>query len=214
MQSLGITRILIHRYSSILSAYGLALADRVYEQQEPNAAVYGPDTLPELNSRLDGLAKRVSIELERQGFEAKQVNLERMLHMRFDGSDTSLMISEPENKDWEEAFKVAYKTEFGFLLESQIVVDDVKVKGVGKAWSDIGQSVFEEVKTLRTAPVDISDAGTKVSSRQEVYVAPPGQVRGERVSTPVFILDQLEVGDVVEGPALVIDATQTIFINA
>lgn len=28
VQSLGITRILIHRFSSLLSAYGLALADR------------------------------------------------------------------------------------------------------------------------------------------------------------------------------------------
>jgi 5-oxoprolinase (ATP-hydrolysing) len=105
---------------------------------------------------------------------------------------------------------VAYKAEFGFLLESQIVIDDIKVKGVGKAWSDIGQSVFEEVKTLRTAPVD----GAKSTSSQEVYVAPPGQVRGERVSTPVYELERLDVGDVVEGPALVIDATQTIFINA
>lgn len=31
--SLGIKRILVHRHSSILSAYGLALADRVYELQ-------------------------------------------------------------------------------------------------------------------------------------------------------------------------------------
>lgn len=35
--------------------------------------------------------------------------------------------SEPEGGDFEEAFKKAYKTEFGFLLTSQIVVDDVKV---------------------------------------------------------------------------------------
>ncbi len=34
------------------------------------------------------------------------------------------------------------------------------------------------------------------------------------MSTPVYELDHLDVGDVVEGPALVIDATQTIFINA
>lgn len=33
------------------------------------------------------------------------------------------------------------------------------------------------------------------------------------MDTPVYELDQLNVGDIVEGPALVIDATQTIFIN-
>lgn len=106
--------------------------------------------------------------------------------------------------------------EFGFLLESEIVIDDAKVKGVGKAYSDIGKSVFEEVKTLATERADLRayDEGGQVSSHQEVYVSAPGQTRGERVQTPVFELGHLRVGNVLEGPALVIDATQTIFINA
>jgi hypothetical protein len=33
---------------------------------------------------------------------------------------------EPADSDFETAFKVAYKLEFGFLLTSAIVVDDVK----------------------------------------------------------------------------------------
>lgn len=53
-----------------------------------------------------------------------------------------------------------------------------------------------------------------MSSRQEVYVSPPGSGRGERVDTPVYELGHLDVGDVVPGPALIIDATQTIFVNA
>lgn len=30
--------------------------------------------------------------------------------------------------------------------------------------------------------------------------------------TPVYLLDNLEVGDVVEGPAMIIDDTQTIVV--
>lgn len=30
--------------------------------------------------------------------------------------------------------------------------------------------------------------------------------------TPVFLLDKLQVGDVVEGPAMIIDDTQTIVL--
>lgn len=41
-QALGISRIIIHRYSSILSAYGLALADRVYETQECVSEAHAP----------------------------------------------------------------------------------------------------------------------------------------------------------------------------
>lgn len=56
--------------------------------------------------------------------------------------------------------------------------------------------------------------GGKVTSRQEVYVCAPGQTYGERVQTPVFELDHLDQGDIIQGPALIIDATQTIFVNA
>lgn len=115
------------------------------------------------------------------------------------------------------------------MLESDIIIDDIKVslifrhqadiqvKGVGKSASSAGTSVFEELKTLQTTPVDQSRdtaSGGKVTSTQEVYVCPPGQTYGERVNVPVFELEKLDCGDVVTGPALVIDATQTIFINA
>jgi len=65
---------------------------RVYEQQEPSSALYNESTLPALHARLDVLQHRVSEELLRQGFNRGQVQLERMLHMRFNGSDTSLMM--------------------------------------------------------------------------------------------------------------------------
>src|SRR5271170_5322844 len=39
-ESLGIRQILLHRYSSVLSAYGMALADIVDERQEPDSKVW------------------------------------------------------------------------------------------------------------------------------------------------------------------------------
>ena len=40
-RNLGMSTVFIHRYSGILSAYGLALADVVHEAQEPCARQYG-----------------------------------------------------------------------------------------------------------------------------------------------------------------------------
>lgn len=76
--------------------------------------------------------------------------------------------------------------------------------------------MFDEIKTLQTRPVDSTtptSSGGKVSSRQEVYVSPPGALKGYRADTPVYELGHLDIGDVVPGPALIIDATQTIFVN-
>jgi 5-oxoprolinase (ATP-hydrolysing) len=65
------------------------------------------------------------------------VKVERMLNMRFDGTDTSLMVlaesdgqeeGQQEKEDFLGAFRKAYKSEFGFLLdEKNVVVDDIKV---------------------------------------------------------------------------------------
>ena len=53
--------------------------------------------------------------------------------MRFEGTDTALMVVTNNEKDgdgenFEAAFKRIYKSEFGFLLDTKsIIVDDIKV---------------------------------------------------------------------------------------
>lgn len=39
-EALGIRRVTIHKYSSILSAYGIGLADVVHEEERPCAKTY------------------------------------------------------------------------------------------------------------------------------------------------------------------------------
>ncbi|RDX50719.1 5-oxoprolinase [Lentinus brumalis] len=209
-QLLGIKTILIHSYSSILSAYGLALADRAYELQEPSSTFYTADNRQKLRSRLDKLDAQVRDELRRQGFEGSRVHTERMLNMRFEGTDTALMVlphSEDGdgNEDFEAAFKRVYKAEFGFLLDTKsIIVDDVKVRGIGKTFDTLGESVYKEVEKLEKREVDKA----KADSTYSTYFDGVGRVD----DTPVFLLGSLKVGDTVKGPAMIIDNTQTIVI--
>ncbi|BEJ15272.1 hypothetical protein CspHIS471_0410390 [Cutaneotrichosporon sp. HIS471] len=200
---LGISRVLIHKFSSVLSAYGLSLADRVYELQEPAADVYA-SAAPILMSRLDGLGERVREVLKAAGFTDSKIRLERQLNMRFDGSDTTLMVLAPDG-DFAEAFRHAHMDEFGFLLDKEIVVDDIKVRGIGMSYESLGSSALAEARTLSRSPPPKADL------TQEVYVW-KGE-SGGRVQAPVYELESLSIGNAVSGPALVIDDTQTIFVN-
>ncbi|EKM76326.1 hypothetical protein AGABI1DRAFT_78768, partial [Agaricus bisporus var. burnettii JB137-S8] len=172
---LGITTILVHRYSSILSAYGLALADRAYEIQEPSSTFYTPQNRAGLLSRLDKLTKQVRTELEQEGFEDKRISMERMLNMRFEGTDTALMVLPNENdgdgnEDFLAAFNRAYKAEFGFLLESKsVIVDDIKVRGIGKTFDSLGDSVYTEVGSLQSSNSIKALSPTQADSRHSVY---------------------------------------------
>ncbi len=74
------------RHSSILSAYGLALADRVYEKQEPASDTLSPETLPQLQTRWEALERSVRDELRSQGFADERIRLEVYLNCRFDGT--------------------------------------------------------------------------------------------------------------------------------
>ncbi|KAF8631653.1 hypothetical protein AX17_005055 [Amanita inopinata Kibby_2008] len=213
---LGIKTILVHRYSSILSAYGLHLADRAYELQEPSSTFYTTQNRPSLIARLDKLTKEVKAELERQGFEGSRIKVERMLNMRFEGTDTALMVLPGEDEtdgggeDFERAFKRVYKSEFGFLLDTKsIIVDDIKVRGIGKTFDTLGESIHSEIARLQSeSQLRTVNPAARADSYYSVYFDKIGRVD----RTPVYVLGSLGVGEVVEGPAMVIDDTQTIVV--
>ncbi len=56
------------RYSGVLSAYGLALADVVEEVQEPCCLKYEADSYSELDHRIEQLSQRCDQILRKGGF--------------------------------------------------------------------------------------------------------------------------------------------------
>lgn len=53
---LGMRKVVVHRYSGVLSAFGLSLADVVVEKQEPfSGSAAQPDSLESMHSRLSRL---------------------------------------------------------------------------------------------------------------------------------------------------------------
>jgi 5-oxoprolinase (ATP-hydrolysing) len=152
---------------------------------------------------MQGKATKV---LRDQGFSEDKIQAERYMNMRFDGTDTSIMVLDPSDgtQDFEGVFKNQYKEEFGLLLDRPIIVDDLKVRGLGKTFDTLGKTVYEEMKSLQRKDVDES----KQSCTHSVYFDEIGRVD----VTPVYELPSLDVGDVVKGPAMIIDDTQTIVV--
>ncbi|KAG0152176.1 hypothetical protein CROQUDRAFT_650251 [Cronartium quercuum f. sp. fusiforme G11] len=211
-RTLAIRRIVIHRHSSILSAYGLALADRVLERQTPCSTVYEleGDSRRELSGTLDRLADEVRKELVSQGFDSKQIVTERYLNLRYDGTDTALMILESQEPEFEfsKAFEDAYRQEFGFVLEEKnLVCDDVRVRGIGKSSESVGKGVSEQLSETTFTSIDGRQAP---NDYQSVYFDRP---YGRIDRTPIYLLDELRVGDMVKGPALLINELQTLLID-
>ncbi|CAI4907081.1 ANM_HP_G0096090.mRNA.1.CDS.1 [Saccharomyces cerevisiae] len=116
-ESLGINEILAHRYSSILSAYGIFLADVVEEKQEPCFLNLNDPDDAKAPEKTRQLVKTCSESLIIQGFSETQILHEKYLNLRYEGTETSLMILEQnENWEFEKWFAEAHKREFGFAF--------------------------------------------------------------------------------------------------
>ncbi|KAI8672620.1 hypothetical protein LRP88_02866 [Fusarium phalaenopsidis] len=216
-ESLGIQQILVHRYSSVLSAYGMALADVVDERQEPESMVWkdDKDVVAELQKKMGKLKDQARQALKEQGFQDDEIAFEEYLNMRYRGTESALMIVRPSleeakesfgGNDWDfgQAFVKQHRYEFGFTLdERDVIVDDVRVRGIGKSFRHSEETVDKQLKALKQQAV----SDKKKLNSQQVYF------EGGRQETPVFKLEDLEVGDSIPGPAMLADGTQTIVVT-
>jgi 5-oxoprolinase (ATP-hydrolysing) len=215
-ESLGIRQILVHRYSSVLSAYGMALADVVHETQVPESKVWSDEgsMKSDLKEKMEELKKKSTKVLQDQGFDKKSIEFEEYLNMRYRGTESALMVVKPDTElvekefdgdEWAygKAFVKQHHQEFGFTLpDRDIIVDDVRVRGIGKSFGGLERTVDKQLKDVKSK--DIGDK--KKYGFSKVYF------EGGRRDTPIFKLEGLDVGDRVNGPAILADGTQTIVV--
>ncbi|EEH17141.2 hypothetical protein PABG_07228 [Paracoccidioides brasiliensis Pb03] len=217
-ENLGIWQILIHRYSSVLSAYGMSLADVVDESQVPESKVWSQDesTLNELKQKMNELKKGAQERLHEQGFKDKSIIFEEYLNLRYRGTESALMIINPKfqttadmpdgGEDWAfgKAFVQQHEQEFGFTLPNRdIIVDDVRVRAIGRSFDDLGKTVDQQLEEAK--PRDVGDE--KRFGVSHVYF------EGGRVETPIYKLKDLDINDRIHGPAILADGTQTLVIT-
>ncbi|KAI1778339.1 Hydantoinase B/oxoprolinase-domain-containing protein [Hypoxylon cercidicola] len=216
-EALGIKQILVHRYSSVLSAYGMALADVVDERQEPDSTVWQDkgDVVDELKTKMEKLREKSRTALRDQGFEDSEVIFEEYLNMRYRGTESALMIVKPSEEDakvkyngedWAfgKAFVDYHRYEFGFTLDDRdIIVDDVRVRGIGKSFRYQDKTVDQQLKEVKRQAI----GDKKAHGKSQVYF------EGGRLETPIYKLADLSVGDEINGPAMLADGTQTIVVT-
>ncbi|KAL6642813.1 hypothetical protein ACP70R_020994 [Stipagrostis hirtigluma subsp. patula] len=198
-RSLGMSEVLVHRFCGILSAYGMGLADVIEDMQEPYSAVYNADSSAEASRRVALLAKQVKEKLREQGFKEESIRTDSYLNLRYEGTDTAIMVKQPESgsgNDYADEFVKLFQQEYGFkLLNRKILICDVRVQGIGA--TNILQP--RELTPLSTKPVQESSC--------RIYFSYGWQ------ETPLYKLENLGYGHVLEGPAVIMNGNSTVIIE-
>jgi len=215
--ALGMTKVLIHPFSSLLSAYGMGLADIRATRQQAVEETFGDAVLASIATVAGRLGEEARSEVIGQGVAPEAVTVHARAHIRYAGTDMALVVpaysvapGEPRSSGspplaasvmtlakMKSAFEAAHKSRFGFIDESkEMVVEAVSVEAIG------GGAKFTE-------PV-LPTTGESLASptrRTQFYS------RGQWHEATVYTRAQLSPGQALDGPAIVVEPHQTIVVE-
>ncbi|PWN18021.1 hypothetical protein BCV69DRAFT_285620 [Microstroma glucosiphilum] len=213
---LDIETVILHRHSSILSAYGIAVADVVQDSVETFHAVYDDDHLGSVQDKVADLEARVLSQLTSGAQPFSSIDTEVYLNLRYEGTDTSLMVKQSEKDSWAflAAFEEHHRREFGFVLQGRrLFVEEVRVRAVGQQGASRPSNALSQRTEAAIAKATVTTLPAKWT--KPVYFG----CSGGWTQCPIYLLDELareqQTNDGtlhLRGPCILLDKTQTIVV--
>lgn len=141
----------------------MALADVVEDAQKAFSAVYTPKLRKALDPVFESLRQRVADSIIDQGIPKDKVKYEYYLNMKYAGTETAIMTI--EGQGFKEEFLKQHMQEFSFVFpnDRQILVEDIRVRGIGNvddASSEGGSQLVEELGSLSFTETSIVSTST------------------------------------------------------
>ncbi len=195
--ALSVSTVLIHPLSSLLSAYGMGLADIAAHRARAVDEPLDAGALARVGLVADELADSAVEEVAAQGVAREEIKVHRRAELRYAGSDTTIEVLLAAPPAMRRAFEKAHRARFGFVDPAKsIVVEAVSAEAVG------GAAWFAE-RARKVA------AGASPAPARATRFFSKGAWR----EANVYQRERLAIGAHVDGPALVIEPHQTIVVE-
>ncbi len=198
--ALGMKKVFIHPLAGVLSAYGMGLADVRAMRERAVEAILDQGQMSALASSLDELAAEGLEELLGQDIDPARISVLRKVHLRYQGTDTALVVNFTDLAGIIATFEEAHRQQFGFIDQSKAhVVEAVSIEAVGA-----GEPAVD-------TPLDTAGGGRVDSipplASVQTYMA------GVYHDAPVIDRNHMRPGDKVSGPAILREDTATTVIE-
>lgn len=195
--ALGMARVFVHPLAGVLSAYGMGLADQIAMREASLELPLDEAGLAAAEARLAQLGDDAARELADQGVPRDAVLLHRRVHIRYQGTDTALVVACGTLADIRHDFELAYRQRFAFLMpDRMLVIEAVSVEAVGAG---------ERHEAA-------ADAGAAPGHRP----APDTLVRmhaGAWLDAGLFVRESLVPGATIDGPAIIAEKNATTVVE-
>ncbi len=196
--ALGMSKVFLHPFAGVLSAYGMGLADVRAMREQQVEVPFNVEAPVVMEEAYTALAAEAEAEVLDQGVHPDRISLVKKVQLRYEGTDSPLPIDFGELAQMQEAFEAAHKQRFGFIAtERKLVVEAVSVEVIGST---------EEVADPER---EVAAGATEAEPLTRVAMHSGGAAH----DTPLYDRDALLPGQKVDGPAVIVESTGTTVVE-
>ena len=196
--ALGMSRIFLHPFAGVLSAYGMGLAD-VRAMRESQVEKTFDLSAPTVIQDVAGvMIDEVRNEVISQGVAEENIVVRVKAHLRYESTDTSLEIEASSYVEMLHNFENAHRQQFGFVVsERALIIEAVSVEGIGET-----EQVVDPEMTIEHH----GDA-PNIDDQVTIYT------NGSPTKVPLYKRESLNPGQVFPGPAIITEDIGTVIVE-
>ncbi|MTV36150.1 hydantoinase B/oxoprolinase family protein [Duganella radicis] len=197
--ALGMKTVFVHSLAGVMSAYGMGLADQTAMREAAVELRLSEAAMPDLEARLHALGRQARSDLHHQQVEDERISLISRVHLRYEGTDTALIVLLDTVESMQQQFEAAYRKRYSFLMPARaLIVEAVSVEAIGKS----------------DAPSEAVEPAPRRVSGLTPHTVVPMYTGGKWRQTSLYQRSATRIGDIVKGPAIIAEANATTIVEA
>ncbi len=195
--ALGVTRVFIHPFAGVLSAYGMGLADLRVMRERAVEATLNEAMVAELKKTFDEMESDGRNEMTRQGGEEDRTTVLHKVHLRYEGTDSALIVNFAEPATMVKEFEETHHQQYGFISpEKNHIVEAINIEVISSG-TEIADPELEMGRSDPPAPI----------GEVETYMA------GTSHQTKVYDREAMQPGCHIVGPAIIKETIATTILE-
>ena len=196
--TLGMKKIFLHPFAGVLSAYGMGLADiratKITGIEQP----LNESLIPQLEQLMASLETQSRRELNIEEIQFQQEIIKKV-NLKYAGTNSILTVDFTNVAGMREQFESEHKLRYGFMQsEKDLIIESISVEVIQK------MDTPEEPLISRTRPENVEPKImeiVKMFSDNQWY------------DTPVYRREDLQLGDRISHPAIIVEKISTIIVE-
>ncbi|MBV1916983.1 MAG: hydantoinase B/oxoprolinase family protein [Sphingomonadaceae bacterium] len=190
--ALGIGQVLCHPLASVLSAYGMGLADRSVMHEATVAVPLDESAEARISAAVCDLEAAATAALAAQGVAEASIRCKVSISIRPSDSENAIAVDYAGLEPMRAAFWQGWKHRFGFAAGTELVAETLRVEAISPG----------------------AEAGGATAALPERSGQPVQEVEiftgGVRHFAPLYRREELAAGFEADGPLLVVDDVSTV----